>query len=98
MSLSLNITIKIFETFSHERNEECDNTVFKQHNIFAFITADLITREVMLVVGLHELWLLLQAIYFDGLATTSLFNSVEFLKNNVDMELLLFIFPYVFYL
>ena len=55
MSLSLNITIKIFETFSHERNEECDNTVFKQHNISAFITADLITREVMLVVGLHEL-------------------------------------------
>ena len=36
--------------------------------------------------------LLLQAISVDDLATTSLFNSVEFLKNNVDMEFLLFIF------
>ena len=55
ISLSLNITLKRFEIFSHERNEECDNTVFKHHRISAFVTADLITKEVKLVVVLHNL-------------------------------------------
>ena len=31
MSLSLNITLKRFEIFSHERNEKWDNTDFKHH-------------------------------------------------------------------
>ena len=42
--------------------------------------------------------LLLQAISVDDLATTYLFSSVEFLKNNVDMEFLLFIFYICFLL
>ena len=42
MSLSLNITLKRFEIFSHERDEECDNTIFKHHRIYAFVTADML--------------------------------------------------------
>ena len=66
--------------------------VFKQHRISTFVTADLITKELKSVVILRVLWLLLQAISVDGLPTTSLFNFVEFLKNTVDMEFLLFTF------
>ena len=46
MSLSLNTTLKRFEIFSHEQNEECDNTVFRHHRIPTFVTADLITKGV----------------------------------------------------
>lgn len=53
MSLSLNITLKRFEIFSYERNEEC-NDVFRHHRISAFVTDHLITKEVQLVV-LHDL-------------------------------------------
>ena len=55
MSLSLNITLGTFEIFSHEQNEECDNTVFKHIRISAFVTADLITKEVTLVALLQDL-------------------------------------------
>ena len=59
--------------------------------IFTFVTAVLSNKEVKFFV-LHDLCMLLRGIYVDGLAITSLFNSVEFLKNNIDMEFLLFIF------
>ena len=55
MSVSLNIKLKRFETFSNERNEECDNIDFKHHRISAIVTADLITKEVKLVVVLYDL-------------------------------------------
>ena len=55
MSVSLKIKLKRFETFSNERNEECDNIDFKHDRISAIVTADLIIKEVKLVVVLHDL-------------------------------------------
>ena len=111
MSLSINITLSRFQIFSQKWNEECDNIAFKHHRISAFVTAELFTKEVKLVVVLHDLQLPLQAISVDGLATASLFYFVEILKNNKNrisvthflhmfftLFYLFIIFSYAFYL
>ena len=111
MSLSINITVSRFQIFSQKWNEECDNIAFKHHRISAFVTAELFTKEVKLVVVLHDLRLPLQAISVDGLARASLFYFVEILKNNKNrisvthfqhmfftLFYLFIIFPYAFYL